>query len=196
MNACAENWTACAMMVQDLIVPGLNIAAEIPHEDAHNFQDMCQMFSNGHQSSVPKREPKTPPMSLSISTSSIRSSQSSLQPHKPSVSRTKQIKDNKPKTPPNLPKKPVAKKSASKSVASTLDDAIKNGSIFDSMATELITFTSRCNERIPNETRILRLLKSHFKIFDRSLTLIPFGSSSYGFGGAHSNYNILVDTRK
>lgn len=196
MTACAENWKNCAMMVQDLIVPGLNIAAEIPHEDAHNFQDMCQMFSNGHHSSIPKREPKTPPKSLSISSSSIRSSQSSLQQHKPPVSRTKQIKDSKLKTPPNFPKKPVAKKSASKSVACTLDDAIKNGSIFDSMAAELITFTSRSNERVPNETRILRLLKSHFKIFDRSLTLIPFGSSSYGFGVTHSNYNILVDTRK
>lgn len=196
MSACAENWKNCAMMVQDLIVPGLNIAAEIPHEDAHNFQDMCQMFSNGHHSSIPKREPKTPPKSLSISSSSIRSSQSSLQQHKPPVSRTKQIKDSKSNTPPNLPKKPVAKKSASKSVACTLDDAIKNGSIFDSMAAELITFTSRSNERVPNETRILRLLKSHFKIFDRSLTLIPFGSSSYGFGVTHSNYNILVDTRK
>lgn len=33
------------MYVEDLVRPGINIAAEITTKDAYGFQEMCQMFA-------------------------------------------------------------------------------------------------------------------------------------------------------
>lgn len=40
-----KNWNNCTMFVQDVVMPGLNIAAEIPEEEAMNFKIMCKMFA-------------------------------------------------------------------------------------------------------------------------------------------------------
>lgn len=187
MSSNVQNWTDCTMLVQDLVVPSLNITADIPKEEAYNFQEMCQMFSKSQRSAPIKRN-------MYFSNDNLSANNKALP--KSIVNRPKPTKDEKSKSVPNLSKKTVVKKSAVKSVAATLEDAIKNGKIFESIAAELTKVTTRCDERIPNETRILRILKSHFKTFDRTLNLLPVGSSTYGFGGSHSNYNIFIDTRK
>lgn len=39
-----ENWTNCAMYVQDITSPGINITAEISNQEAHVFKTMCHKF--------------------------------------------------------------------------------------------------------------------------------------------------------
>lgn len=45
IDAFHEDWTDCAMCVQDLVRPYVNITAEIPPQAAENFQKMCRLFS-------------------------------------------------------------------------------------------------------------------------------------------------------
>lgn len=184
------------MFVQDLVSPGVNIAAEIPKEQAYNFQGMCQMFSTTQRPSPVKRTPKaSPPAYLPVrrttSLSSLPASKSTTS------SRAKATKDDKTKlSASNLLKKVPTKKGAAKTPLATIDEAIKNGKIYESITNELEKVSLRSEERIRHESRILGLLKHQFKLFDRTLALIPFGSTTFGYAGSNSNYNILVDTRK
>lgn len=52
-----ENWADCAMWVEDILSPEVNITAEISNEDADNFVKLCQMFS----AHVPKLDEISPP---------------------------------------------------------------------------------------------------------------------------------------
>ncbi|XP_055326064.1 uncharacterized protein LOC129579895 isoform X2 [Sitodiplosis mosellana] len=196
MNASVANWQKCTMFVQDLIVAGVNITAEIPKEQAYNFQGMCQMFQNGLIRPSPvKRVPKASPtehlpMRRATSVSSLPST-------KPSASRGKAPKEDKSKVATsNLLKKAPTKKGAAKTPLATIDEAIKNEKIYELIRSELEKVSLRSDERVRYESRILGFLTHQFKLFDRTLALIPFGSTTFGFGGSNSNYNILVDTRK
>lgn len=68
---------------------------------------------------------------------------------------------------------------------------------FDSMETriseEAADLLVRTQDRIKWEEKILRLIDSLLSTFDTNLKLVPFGSSSYGFGGANTNFNILIN---
>lgn len=194
MMAIPENWQKCTMFVQDLISVGLNITAEITKEEAYNFQGMCQMFSTSQKQSPPKRSPKLPPQeSVPVRKAT---SLSCLPLIKTSSARGKSAKDEKTK--PSIAgtmKKSVTKKNATKSPAVVLDEAIKSGKVYELITAEMEKFSARSQERIRHETRILGMLKQEFKLFDRTLELVPIGSTTFGFGCNDSNYNILVDTR-
>lgn len=41
-----ENWKNCSIFVQDIVSPGLNIAAEITRHEITNFKLMCNLFSS------------------------------------------------------------------------------------------------------------------------------------------------------
>lgn len=195
MNANISNWLECTMFVQDLCAAGVNIAAEIPKEQAYNFQGMCQMFSTSQRPSPIKRmhkasPPANQPIRRAVSTSSLPAPKST-------ANRGKTTKDDKIKVvASNLLKKVPTKKGTVKTPLATIDEVIKNEKIYELIATELEKVSLRTDERVRNETRILGLLKHQFKLFDRTLELTPFGSTTYGFGGSNSNYNIFVDTRE
>lgn len=197
MTAHPGNWQKCTMFVQDLIIPELNITAEISKEKAYNFQEMCQMFSTSQRPSLAnyKRATKVSPsathqpMRRTISQSSLSSAKMS--------SRTKTPKEDKSKASASLASKKIAtKKGCPKNPTTILEEAMKNGKIYEAITKELSIVSLRSDERLRHEGRILGMLKQHFKLFDRTLVLIPFGSTIYGFAGPSSNYNILVDTRK
>lgn len=40
-----RDWANCSMFVEDLIVVGKNIAAEVPEEHAAHFKEMCKIFA-------------------------------------------------------------------------------------------------------------------------------------------------------
>ena len=192
------------MFVQDLIDDGLNITAEVSKEEAYNFQEMCQMFSTIRKSSPAKRVPKPLP---SPNVQSVRKafSHNSLNDMKTSAnhvaSSTKNEKSKSSITATtvdvtsNTVKKIATAKKVVAKVSVILENTIKDGSIFNMITMELEKIT-HSSDRIRHETRILGILKQHFKIFDRALALIPFGSTVYGFAACNSNYNIFVDTRK
>lgn len=183
------------MFVQDLISPGLNITAEITKEQAYNFQDMCQMFSTSQRPTLPKRVPKASlPANFPVRKAT---SLHNLQTPKSSLTRSKAIKEDKPKVSgSNLLKKVPTKKGTIKTPLATIDEVIKSGKIFELIANEMEKVSLRSDERVRHESRILGLLKHQFKLFDRTVALIPFGSTTFGYGGSNSNYNILIDTRK
>lgn len=43
--ACPNNWQNCVMWVQDIILPHINITAEITKEEVDSFVSMCRIFS-------------------------------------------------------------------------------------------------------------------------------------------------------
>lgn len=54
----------------------------------------------------------------------------------------------------------------------------------------------RTAQRIAYETKIINILSHYIKAFDSTLRLKIFGSTTYGFGGSRTNFNILVNTGK
>lgn len=40
-----ENWTNCAMYVQDLVRQDVNITADVPKQAVEYFQQMCRVFA-------------------------------------------------------------------------------------------------------------------------------------------------------
>lgn len=69
-------------------------------------------------------------------------------------------------------------------------------SIYKRIATEAKNLETRNDERVFKEARILEILRHYLLDFDPSLNALPFGSTTYGFGGFSTNFNILVDTSK
>lgn len=52
----------------------------------------------------------------------------------------------------------------------------------------------RTPQRTAYETKITNNLSHYLKAFDSTLQLKIFGSTTYGFGGSKTNFNILVST--
>lgn len=195
------------MFVQDLVEAGVNVTAEVSKEEAYNFQEMCQMFSTERKSSPVKRisRPSSSPM---VNARPVRKafSHNSLNDMKLNINHASNtLKNDKskasatvatPEAASNTTKKAVTAKKVVAKVSVILENAIKDGSMFNKITTELEKITRRSDERVRHETRILGILKQHFKIFDRAVVLIPFGSTTFGFASCNSNYNIFVDARK
>lgn len=56
-----------------------------------------------------------------------------------------------------------------------------------------IDLTSRTPQRIAHEKEIVKLLMVQLMKFDSTLRLLPIGSTTYGFGGSNTNFNILIN---
>lgn len=181
------------MFVQDLVSSGLNITAEVSREEAYNFQEMCQMFSRAQKHSTINRIPKC---QTSINIVQKTLSQTSLNKLNGSKSIVNRSNQTKTMTTVPIPVKKVTTKRIMTKPSVLLETAIKDGTVFDAISIELAKFSKHSDVQFRNESRILGILKQHFKIFDRTLALIPFGSRTFGFGRTNSNYNILIDTRK
>lgn len=195
------NWEKCTMFVQDLVECGLNVTANVSKEEAYNFQEMCQMFSTGRKSSPLKRVPKPLPSS-SLAVKRVPSTRkpfahnglNDLKQSETSIAEKPKTSVNLTEAVSNTMKKVATAKKAVAKVSVILEDAMNDGSLSKMIGMELDTI-AHSGERNRHETRILGILKQHFKIFDRAVALTPFGSSAFGFVGCSKNYNIFVDTR-
>lgn len=78
----------------------------------------------------------------------------------------------------------------------TLGDLIRTDRCFDAIAQQMDDFITRSEHREQVQSNILLVLTRAVNSFDPALNVLPFGSVEYTFGGANTNYNILVDTRK
>lgn len=78
-------------------------------------------------------------------------------------------------------------------VRSKLKDTIEIEQVFEAITAEIVYTTSRTVSRIKNEAQIVALLTHYLNKFNPMLELRTFGSATYGFGGANTNFNILVD---
>lgn len=75
-----------------------------------------------------------------------------------------------------------------------LEDAIEVDEILKSTKIEMNKILTRSQSRIQNEQEIVELLSFLLTTYDSTITVIPFGSVTYGFGGSRTNFNILIIT--
>lgn len=57
---------------------------------------------------------------------------------------------------------------------------------------EVIDFTTRTDMRIRSERHIIEVLSKYLQTIDCNTILAAFGSSTYGFGGSKTNFNVMV----
>lgn len=72
-----------------------------------------------------------------------------------------------------------------------LADIFKMLNIFEAILAEMNDIELRAADRIRDETQIIGMLSLYF---GKELSVVPFGSSTYGLGGASTNFNILIKT--
>lgn len=73
---------------------------------------------------------------------------------------------------------------------SNIDD---DDSLESKILIETADLLTRLPSRIQSEASIFLLLKSLVGKFDPLLKLVPIGSTVYGLGGTHTNFNLLVN---
>lgn len=71
-------------------------------------------------------------------------------------------------------------------------DVCESDEMFKAIAAEMIGFVTRTKARNHDEEHILNTLNGYLNEFDSKIKLVPFGSSTYGFGGTRTNFNILA----
>lgn len=77
-------------------------------------------------------------------------------------------------------------------LSNCVKDICESDEMFKAIAAEMIGFVTRTNARIHDEAHILNILNGYLNEFDSKMKLVPFGSSTYGFGGTRTNFNILA----
>lgn len=86
--------------------------------------------------------------------------------------------------------------SSQSSTKAKLENIIKIDDVYKQIPAEMNGLLSRPFFRVQHETQIINKLSFYFSIIDSKLKVIPFGSSTYGFGGQKTNFNILIKTGK
>lgn len=79
-------------------------------------------------------------------------------------------------------------------VSRKLENVIQPEIIFKAISTKIIEITTRTEDRIRSEKRIILLLTRCLGFFDSTSKIIRIGSSTYGFGGAKTNFNVIINT--
>lgn len=81
-------------------------------------------------------------------------------------------------------------------VSSPLSDKINIEEICEAFMVGFGDLTSRTKLRIQNEQHILECLSRQLSTIDVLLRAVPIGSSTYGFGGSNTNFNVLINAGK
>lgn len=203
------------MYVQDLKL-GINATAEIPKQEANNFKEMCQVFAaaNLHDSTIDEYLLKLS-QARAVSSKSSHSGVCPRSIEKPnyeftdaslnSIQRFKNVVSNLEKH----ANSEEACSSSGSNISTTytnasglsisngkkrLEDAIKVDEILKSTIIEMNLILERSNSRIQSEQEIIEQLSFLLTAYDSSIAVVPFGSTTYGFGGKRTNFNILVIT--
>lgn len=203
IEANAWNWKNCTMYVQDPTLPGTNITAEISKDEANNFIQMCYMFAS--KKSV---EQSIDDYVMKLSQICIDEPTSSLHGARSKVSGVNVLSEACMNTLQNL--KMAASKcdynsndrSRASSISSTINPIISTQKLLNAIDVKKVSqaipaiavdLVHRMVQRCFNELEIQALLTRYLKEFDSNLSVMPFGSATYGFGGSRTNFNILVD---
>lgn len=203
-----ENWKNCTLYVQDIKVPGMNIAAEISEEETITFKTVCQVISSENLYNktiddyilqLSKVQPVNPlVISKKLSDATPKSSSSSslsLGNTTPTTSKTSTstFSMQSLKTAINN-----VENSTGSKTSKSLRNIIKIVDVSNAAVAEMKELLKRSQDRIQNEAKIMEILSNFFTKIDSTSKLVPFGSSTYGFGGSRINFNILlkIDTSK
>lgn len=177
------------MFVQDLKLSGTNITAEVSRDEANNFIQMCNRFasSKSYEVAIDNYVMK---LSQVRSTSMLNLRESSMNAkqnmNSSVVSKaTPNFSSNNRPTTSNGMAKPISTQTLLNSI-----DMKKVSHAIPAIAVDLVY---RMVKRCFTELEIQAQLTRHFKELDSKLEVMPFGSATYGFGGSHTDFNILVN---
>lgn len=187
------------MFVQDIMSPGVNVAAEISKDEANNFKKMCSVFAapGSHGKFIDEYVSKLVSSQANnivngCDTTNVKNVQVA---ELKSVSTASSIKsDTNQNVIRPIIQETVADNTSVQSNHVKLEDVIKTDKAALTIATEMIHFVSRTKARINNESQILKKLAGYLNEFDFKVQLVPFGSATYGFGGLSTNFNLLANT--
>lgn len=186
------------MFVQDIKFSGINITVDVPEKEAKNFQQMCRMFEldKSIEKAVDEyllKVHQTRParvIDLTIDTDSNND--------EPPPAKRALLESLTTTTNTNSKATNSVDVSPNSDTIQTLTQVIMSNKaqIFQDIPVTSVEFVSRTVHRISDERDIVNLLKRHLNAHSIKLQTLPFGSATYGFGGAETDYNILVDISK
>lgn len=78
------------------------------------------------------------------------------------------------------------------SMRPTPEDLLIRTDFFTKIAIEAKKLISRSEERTQFESRIVYLMKSYLQSIDTELAIVPFGSSTFGFGSDDTDLNMAI----
>lgn len=197
------------MFVQDLKLPGTNVTAEISREGANNFIQMCNRFasSKSHEPAIDDYLMKLSQI-RSINTFSSRGGLSSMQngDNNPSHSSMNVLQNLKVAVASNAAtpngSSSISPNDRSRASSIAMTQPISTQKLFDAIDVKQVSLAIpaiavdlvyRMVQRCFTELEIQAQLTRNFKELDSSLEVMPFGSATYGFGGSHTNFNILMN---
>lgn len=203
------------MYVQDIKSPGLNITAELTEVEFYNFKEMCKMFvsatlheqmideyllnlsqvrSTNSASEVNNNVSSAKKSAYELCESSLRS----LQKFKNEIAKKEQICDGAGST-SNHSDDAIVDVDAGAQFMSTsftkLEDVIKIDEVLKLTRIKMNEILSRSSTRIDSEQEIIDKFSFLLTTFDPEITVTPFGSVTFGFGG-FSDFNILITEGK
>lgn len=202
------------MYVQDIKSPGVNITAELTEREVDNFKESCKMFATTrHDQLIDEYLLKLSQMQSTSSalimnnnnhvSSAYDFSESSLQSlqnfkneiakiertcdeGKPTVDRCNNVIAN---ANARVEFKPT-------SVTNKLESVIKIDEVLTLTRTQMDEIQSRSTTRVDSEQEIIDKFSFLLTTFDPKITVKPFGSVKFGFGGQKTNFNILITEGK
>lgn len=171
-----SNWQNCSMFVQDIKSPEINITADIANKEAKHFKEMCRLFESDDsiETAIDEYLMK---VQHKLCAASVIDLTVDLDTSEPPPAKRAALGNHEP---------------GSAHVLTTVVMSQKNQIFADipAIAMESLTRTERRNL---DERKILAYLMS--TCFE-NVRAKQFGSSTYGFGGSDTDFNILVDTGK
>lgn len=211
MKANPRAWEKCTMFVQDIQSPSINITAELTEEEVDSFKQICKLFISFklHEKNIDEYVSKMPKISATSSCRSLKPNHA-LSPEKintersqSAVNATKNFSDEptaKDPIPDVIPKQKMIPTHIephpgfTSSTPQKLPKSVDINKISRFIKIGAIDFIFRTLERISFEEDIVGLLVRNLKAYDSKLEAMAFGSSTFGFGGCHTDVNILVST--
>lgn len=91
-------------------------------------------------------------------------------------------------------RRPVVLSNSVSSIATR--DSIQKDGIFASIAQEMKIVGTRDEFRAINEQRIIKIFEKYVQSFDSDMSVVQFGSTTYGLGSSDTNLNIAIDMSK
>lgn len=191
------------MYVQDIKLPGVNITAELTEEEVDSFKQICKMFIpfslhdkniDEYLSKMAQASPLAGRINLPVNTKSEPSKKSVPTETFPNLPAAASQVNFVPKDKLGFGNIGSPPKSTTSKMPTSLLNSITIDQISVFIKTTAVDLIFRTLERITHEMDLVQLLGRHLKAFDSKLELMPFGSSTYGFGGCSTDFNILVST--
>ncbi|XP_031626105.1 uncharacterized protein LOC116342572 [Contarinia nasturtii] len=174
---------------EDIFECRRHIVCRVCHEhiplSAEDFEIHIQ--KKGHKEKEAKQSSLVPEIRERSTSSELNPSSSELNPSS-SVSSVNSIDVNAAATVNG-----EVTKSNTSVLSVKLENIVKTDAMSEKIVNEILELTSRNEVRLQNETKIIDSLTHYLGAFDSTLKFIPFGSSTFGFGGSKTNFNILVN---